>query len=109
MPKDIPALPTWANGSAQDDLVCMIGLLTTEEEIRTLMSALFTPEEMLNVANRLRAACLLFEGQTTVEVKQTCPDISRSVISRANQTIVKRNNGATCRPLFERFKRHRLG
>jgi hypothetical protein len=103
-------LPPWINNSVEDDLITMLSLVKTDDELRMLLNSILTERELSLIACRLRAALLLFEGLNTLEVRELCnqaPNISRGVISRANQQIVKHDKGRLFSPFFERFKRYR--
>jgi Trp operon repressor len=110
--KKAQELPSWLQ-DVEQDLISVIALACgEEEELREFLSLLLTPSELYLISCRLRAILLLLEGFKTVEVRELTrypyhPNISRGVISKANQLIQYRDKGRLLIRLHDRLKQHR--
>lgn len=69
-----------------DDLFELIASLQTKEDCRKLFSDLCTVTEIEQMAQRIKAAKLLLEGKTYIQVKEKC-DISSATLSRVSRCV----------------------
>ena len=101
--------PDWL-GDYAEDLVKIMLNLETAEEVKALFQIFFTSREFNWFIRRIRAAILLSEGFTPVQIEHICNSegdetyISVDVIRRAGKAVEKmRSNGS-----IEDFKRSYL-
>ncbi len=68
------------------DLFSLISSLKTAEECKDLFSDLCTNKEIEQMAQRIKAAKLLIEGNTYTQVTEQC-DISSATLSRVSRCV----------------------
>ncbi len=69
-----------------DELYELIASLNTKEDCRRLFSDLCTKKEIEQMAQRIKAARLLLEGNTYQQVTEQC-DISSATLSRVSRCV----------------------
>ena len=75
-----------ANEQMIDDLFSLITSLETKEDCKKLFCDLCTIKEIEQMAQRVKAAKLLLEGKTYLQVKEEC-DISSATLSRVSHCV----------------------
>ncbi|MBR2489025.1 MAG: TrpR-related protein YerC/YecD [Clostridia bacterium] len=68
------------------DLFSLISSLKTAEDCKDLFSDLCTNKEIEQMAQRIKAANLLIEGNTYTQVTEQC-DISSATLSRVSRCV----------------------
>ena len=68
------------------DLFSLISSLKTAEDCKDLFSDLCTNKEIEQMAQRIKAAKLLIEGNTYTQVTEQC-DISSATLSRVSRCV----------------------
>ena len=69
-----------------DELFELISKLNTKEDCRKLFSDLCTVKEIEQMAQRIKAARLLIDGNTYQQVTELC-DISSATLSRVSRCV----------------------
>lgn len=69
-----------------DELYELIAALNTKEDCRRLFGDLCTKKEIEQMAQRIKAAKLLLEGNTYQQVTEQC-DISSATLSRVSRCV----------------------
>ena len=64
----------------------LIASIESAEDCKLLLSDLCTQREIEQMAQRIRAAELLLDGKTYIQVKQEC-DISSATLSRVSRCV----------------------
>ncbi len=75
-----------ADGKMIDELYELITALSSKEDCRILFEDLCTNKEIEQMAQRIKAAKLLLEGNTFNQVTEKC-DISSATLSRVSRCV----------------------
>ena len=75
-----------ADSSMINDLYELIASLDTAQDCEKLFSDLCTVKEIEQMAQRIKAAGLLLDGNTYQQVKEEC-DISSATLSRVSRCV----------------------
>ena len=75
-----------ADDKMLSDLFSIITSIKSEEDCEKLFGDLCTPKEIEQMAQRIKAAKLLLEGKTYLQVKAEC-DISSATLSRVSHCV----------------------